>query len=192
MHKKLGMFVVFFVLFVGLAGGCGEESFFNFFKEKQPEVTSPQAGVLPTTAPEKTVTVALYFGDPKGTSLVGVQTSLPKVEGIARATINALLKAPPAASLLPVIPPGTILKDINIKEDGTAVVDFSRELITNHKGGSTGEMLTVYAIVNTLTQFPTVKQVQILVEGEAVPTLKGHVDLTTPLVRNEALISGTF
>lgn len=133
--------------------------------------------------------VVLYFADPTGQKLVAEERAIPKVEGIARATVEELLKGPaPGSSLLPTIPKGTVLRDINIRPDGLARVDFSKELVTNHSGGSLGESLTVYSIVNTLTQFPSVKQVQILVEGQYVETIAGHLDVSSAVTRNEAII----
>jgi spore germination protein GerM len=92
------------------------------------------------------------------------------------------------SALLATIPGGTFLRDINVREDGVAVVDFSRGLISGHPGGSLGEMLTVYSIVNTLTQFPRVQSVQFLVEGRQVDTLAGHFSLVEPLSRDTSLI----
>jgi len=46
----------------------------------------------------------------------------------------------------------------------------------------------VGAIVNTLTEFAAVERVQILVDGEKVNTLFGHVDVTEPLGRSAAII----
>ncbi|MGB9660964.1 MAG: GerMN domain-containing protein [Moorellaceae bacterium] len=133
--------------------------------------------------------VVLYFADPTGQKLVAEERAIPKVEGIARATVEELIKGPaPGSSLLPTIPKGTVLRDINIRPDGLARVDFSKELVTNHSGGSLGESLTVYSIVNTLTQFPSVKQVQILVEGQYVETIAGHLDVSSAVTRNEAII----
>jgi hypothetical protein len=61
-------------------------------------------------------------------------------------------------------------------------VDLSKEASQKHPGGSRGELLSVYSVVNSLTSnFPAVKRVQILVEDRQVSTLAGHVDLTRPL-----------
>lgn len=136
------------------------------------------------------VPVVLYFANEQG-QLVAQRRDIPKVDGIARMTIHELTKGPEQnnmQSMIPTLPNGTKLKDISIK-DGLCTVDFSSQLKENHAGGSTGELLTVYAIVNTLTQFSTVQQVQILVNGEVVETLAGHVDLSVPLERNDTIIT---
>ena len=42
-------------------------------------------------------------------------------------------------------------------------------------------MLTVSAIVQTLAQFSSVKEVQILVDGKIIETLGGKVDISKPI-----------
>ena len=54
--------------------------------------------------------------------------------------------------------------------------------------GSYDEMMLCYAITNTLTEFPEIKRVQILIEGKKVITLSGHMDIEDPLTRNTTLL----
>ena len=90
--------------------------------------------------------------------------------------MNALLSGPTLGGE-PLFPPRTKLLGIE-ESEGLATVDFSRELLTAHPGGSLSELKTVYGLVNTLAEnFPYIRGVRILVEGESVETLKGHVDL---------------
>jgi spore germination protein GerM len=46
----------------------------------------------------------------------------------------------------------------------------------------------VAAVVNTLTEFPDIHKVQILVEGKTVETLSGHMSVGQPLSRSEGII----
>lgn len=78
------------------------------------------------------------------------------------------------------------MRSLQVKE-GTATADFSSE-VTRLNVGSMGEALAVAAIVNTLTEFPEIRRVQILVEGRKVESLAGHVDVSRPLARNDRLI----
>jgi spore germination protein GerM len=134
------------------------------------------------------VPIILYFANEDG-YLVAQRREVPKVDGLARLTIQELAKGPDANSgLLPTLPPGTHLKDINIKEE-LCTVDFSIELKQNHPGGSNGELLAIYSIVNTLTQYASVKEVQILIDGQVVDTLAGHISLDEPLTRENAIIT---
>ena len=140
------------------------------------------------------LTIVLYFVNKEG-YLTAEKRVIPKTPGVARAAMNELIKGPTAQSgLYASIPPGTRLKDIKI-EDGLATVDFTESIQSKHPGGSAGESLTIGSIVNTLTQFPSVQEVQILVEGRVVETLAGHLDISKPLERQAEIIRpnpGTF
>ena len=48
--------------------------------------------------------------------------------------------------------------------------------------------MLIGSIVNTLTDFPEVKKVQILIDGASVETLSGHLDLSEPLPRMTELL----
>jgi hypothetical protein len=72
-----------------------------------------------------------------------------------------------------------------ITERSEAFVDLSPEASRSHPGGSLDELFSVYAIVNALTvNLPAVTSVQILVDGQEVDSLAGHVDLRRPLPRD--------
>jgi len=136
----------------------------------------------------ETTTIVLYFTGGDG-NLAPEQREVPKVTGIARKTMEELCEGPQTEGLQSTLPAGTELLDINIR-DGLCTVDFTQELVGNHPGGSSGELLTVYSIVNTLTQFPSIHQVAFLIDGEQVETLAGHMDLTVPLERNPDILKG--
>lgn len=57
--------------------------------------------------------------------------------------------------------------------------------------GSGGKAAVVSTIVNTLGQFPFVKSVKILMEGQGEP-LAGHVGITRPMVPDSNSIFRTF
>jgi germination protein M len=105
----------------------------------------------------------------------------------AQTAIEELIKGPTTPGLYPTIPNGTKLKSIKI-ENGTAVVDFSKEFKENHPGGSAGELITINSIVNTLTEFTSIKNVKFLIEGKENETLAGHVIFDQPFTRNEDII----
>ena len=82
-------------------------------------------------------------------------------------TVQALIDGP-VGDLTPILPSHTVLR--GVKEDGsTALVDFSKDLIAGHPGGSVAELLTVYGLADTLAEnFPHIRQVRILIAGEPV------------------------
>jgi spore germination protein GerM len=80
------------------------------------------------------------------------------------------------------IPPETKLREIFISGEALAVVDLTKEVSANHPGGLIQEVSSIYAIVNSLTEnLPSIRRVQILVEGAEAETLAGHIDLSKPL-----------
>ncbi|MZP28240.1 hypothetical protein GTO91_00695 [Heliobacterium undosum] len=146
------------------------------------------ATVEPPPGPEQAI--MLYFADAKGQNLVVEKRSISKTGSIAKAAVNELIKGPVIHSgALPTIPTGTRLIDININKEGLCTVNLSKELQKNHQGGSASEALTVYSIVNTLTQFQAVQKVQLLVEGKKIETLAGHMDVSQAMARKNSMIA---
>jgi len=138
---------------------------------------------------EELHTVTLYFivQTPTEFFLQPVERRVKKGPDPLATAIWELIKGPEEETrLLPVLPPETKLRNLTV-EDGLAVVDLSREA-TRLNVGARGEELVVGAIVNTLTEFPMVDRVQILIEGKEAETLAGHVDISEPLRRNVGLI----
>jgi spore germination protein GerM len=130
--------------------------------------------------------IALYFCDQDGHLRVELR-ELTTTDNLPEAALRELIRGPATPELLPTIPEGTVLKSI-VVTDGLAKADFNSELKTNHWGGSLGEMITVYSIVNTLTQFPEIERVQILIESQEVESLAGHLDLSEPLDPSSDLV----
>lgn len=99
--------------------------------------------------------------------------------------LETLLRGPlEQEELFAPVPQSTKLLGLSIY-DGLAVANFSGEIISDFQGGSLLESYLVESIVNTLTEFPSIDRVQILVEGEPVESLGGHVLISGPLGRKE-------
>jgi hypothetical protein len=131
--------------------------------------------------------VTLYFPDMDAQKVwKEVRTLTVYDNEIASAAIFGLIAGTNSMTLSPSIPEGTRLLGINIDNE-LCTVDFSREFVDNHSGGSAGELMTLSSIVNTLTEFPGIVGVQILVEGKSGETL-GNILLDEPLYRFEDLI----
>lgn len=123
--------------------------------------------------------IKLYFSGKTDEGLVMETRKINKTEGIARSTIQELIKGPRQTGANKIFPAGSRLLDINIKPEGLCIVDFSRE-VTNLQGGK-AEKALVYSIAATLSQFPSVKAVSFRVNGEEVDTLAGGLDLSQPV-----------
>ncbi|NLC11519.1 MAG: hypothetical protein GX767_04615 [Firmicutes bacterium] len=128
--------------------------------------------------------VRVWFGDSQALFAVPL-TFVSTVEGDypTRFALEKLLEGPPAGSALtPVVPQGTTLKGLRVQEK-LLEADFSRELIDNHMGGSTGEAQTLRCLVLTATEALQGLELQILIEGEIVDSLAGHFLISRPLPR---------
>lgn len=132
--------------------------------------------------------VTLYFTDPIENKLAPEERKVAKATGIARLAMEELIKGPAGSGLKATLPINTKLLDINVREDGLAIVDFSGELIKDLPASATAETLAVYSIVNTLTQFPTVQEVEMRVDGRKVDTLLGYVKLNENLIRDTSIM----
>jgi hypothetical protein len=129
----------------------------------------------------------LFYVAEDGVHLTRVERDVAYGEGAlqqAREIIAAQV-APAAGPLVSAIPASTTVRALFITEGGDAYVDFSPELVTGHSGGTVDEVLTIYTIVNALTEnLPAITAVQLLVDGKELDTLAGHVDLRSPLAKN--------
>ena len=159
-----------------------------------PEEPAAAASVVPAAANVPHIIATLYYGTSDGQALAAVKREVPLGDGPraqGRQILQSELEAAPAP-YLSLIPPGTMLRAFYITERGDAFVDLSPEVSTMHPGGSTNELLTVYAIVNAVTaNLSSVERVQILIGGKQADTLAGHVDLRRPFERDTSLVRGT-
>lgn len=126
------------------------------------------------------VKAILYFSDENAEYLNGEEREFDELT--PEALLNALIDGPQDDANRKTIPDGTKLIDVEIK-DNIAYANFSKELKENHWGGSTGEIHTLYSIVNTLALNPDldIDSVQILIDGIFTESLAGHMDISEPL-----------
>lgn len=133
----------------------------------------------------------LFYVSEAGNRLTSVEQDVPFGDNTAdqAKSIIAAQLAPVAEPTVSAVPPGAALRALFVTAAGEAYVDLSPEFAFAHPGGTTGELLTIYAIVNALTtNLPVIKSVQLLVNGKELDTLAGHVDLRRPLTQNLALV----
>lgn len=134
--------------------------------------------------------INIYFVSEDGEGLKAEKRLVKKAapEDEIKEALNALIQGPLERGLGSAIPSGVKLKTLKLKGD-MAIADFSAEMITNHPGGSSYEILTVYSIVDTVTlNFPQVKEVMLIVDGKKLETIAGHIDTTAPFTADRSLI----
>ncbi len=133
-------------------------------------------------------TVSLYFGDGMGEGLVLERRNveIPSSSTVERVIVDEIIKGPTTSGNISVIPAGVKVLSVETK-NRVCFVNLSKEFIDKFSGGSSGEILTVYSIVNSLTELDTVGSVQFLIEGEKKDALS-HMAINEPIVRDKSVI----
>jgi hypothetical protein len=91
--------------------------------------------------------------------------------------LNALITRAPAPEKA-TLPAEASLLAFYIQPDGTAIADFSDEIVSGMPSGILSEQLAVQSIAQTLgANVSGIRQLKILVHGQEAETLAGHVDL---------------
>lgn len=158
--------------------------FFGRAEVLPPQPPLPPAASSPNTSPPLQQ-IRLFFFQPESLELVDfvheLRLSNDKPERLKQ-IINALLEESPP-TLMNAIPKGTLLYEVYLDEQSTAYLDFSGALSATHIGGTTAELLTVQAILKTVqSNFGgDIQNVQLLIEGQEVDTIAGHIDISMPL-----------
>lgn len=137
--------------------------------------TTPSAPVVQMTD------VVVYY--PKITDneayLVREVHKVKKSSDLPKTAIEELIKGKPVTEgANQVIPSAAKVLGIKVDDQGIATVDFSSDVL-NANVGAEGEMVGISSIVNTLTEFPNIKKVSFMVDGEAKKAMDwwGHVGL---------------
>ena len=144
-----------------------------------------------TGAVKAKLPVTLYYQDGDG-YLVPMTRWIENQLGIARAAVSGLIDSAITREeiqyygVYPVLPVNTDVQGINIK-DGTATIDFNKSLLGYKDQAS--ERNLVASIVYTLTEFSTIDNVRILVNGYPQKILKYGTDITEPLSRKNVSIN---
>lgn len=158
---------------------------------QQSNTTDSQA--VQTVTKPGTIPVVLYYQDADG-YLIPVTRWVEKQQGIAKAALAGLTDSAITREelqyfgLYPVIPVNTDILGISIKE-GTATVDFDKNVLNLADKGSEQRMLT--SMVYTLTGFKTITGVRFLINGYEQKTMKNGTDMSGIFDRSRMMINST-
>ncbi|MDR1247711.1 MAG: GerMN domain-containing protein [Treponema sp.] len=167
------------------------------------ETDSPQAGepqdrpplpeITPAAPPaERPAAIrdrALYFieVDKDGAILrTRVSRSVPATDSPLTDAVQLLLRGPTAdernRGLITLIPPGTTLQSAQVR-GSTAYLSLSEEFQFNTYGVE-GYIGQLRQIIWTVTEFPNIADVQLLIEGRRIDYLGERIAIGIPLGRN--------
>jgi hypothetical protein len=134
----------------------------------------PPASTATGTTPDSRTVVTVFLL--RDGALTAVRREVPHTLGVARASLEQLLAGPTSAEsqdgLTTAIPAGTALRGVTLA-DGTITVD-----VTGGFSSSAGDPgLRVAQVVYTATQFATVHDVQLELDGAPLGSPQGRADL---------------
>jgi hypothetical protein len=176
-NKKLISMLCFIVCIVVLVG-CGKVKQSVIAASVTPEATLTAVPATPE-AP-KPIQLNLYYGNEEGDSLVSKAAALePSTDGSVYLTIlNKLTKSPDDQSVA--LFKGYTFQSAVLK-DSTLTIDLT--LPKESTLGAPGEELLLESLQKTMFQFSEVHAIEVLVNGQKVESLLGHMDLPHPIVR---------
>jgi len=143
----------------------------------------------------ETAIAVLYFPNYQMTRLVAevrevnINPLMGRTYAAIHAKIAALISGPQTAGLDRSLPPDITYRSIRV--DGDIVfIDFTPDFLNSLVGGSAAEEMLIFSLVNTLTELPEIRRVQILIDGLPISDDDSgfHIELGRALERDESLI----
>lgn len=180
MKKKLIIIVsAVIIILVGIM------TYFYLTKEKTVSVEYQPEEEITNEQMRQTI-VSLYYKNKDTKELMPegrVIDSKELLENPYKKLVELLTEAPKNDKLESVIPEGTKVNNAKIEGD-IVYLDLSKEFIENHAGGQEEESLTMYSIVNTLTELTEVNSIKILIDGKEDESFKdGKINFTEPFLK---------
>lgn len=184
------------IMIVGAVSGC---SVFKKFASNDEEAMMAASSIALNEKDAQQLSdklpIYLYFANEDYTKLKLEVRYIPSTEAkksdehLAEIIVNELIKGPNNEDLQPIIPKEAQLKAGVKLSKGVATVNFNKAFVDKHEGGKAKEQMTIYSIVNSLTEMKSISQVKFLVEGKKKSKFKGDFKFDNPFPRTTALIS---
>ena len=170
MKKKVIFSIIILIILIGI----GVWYFLTKDNEEQINEIIPEEEI--SEEQMRQTIVSLYFYNTDTKSLVPEGRLIDVKELVEEPYIKLmelLIEGPQNTSLSKTIPEGTRINKIELKGE-TLYLDLSQEFIENHEGGEDKESITIYSIVNTMTNLTEVNSIKILIDGEENKAFKDN------------------
>lgn len=164
---------------IALLSACGQAKAPAPMPSDQPKSQSSPSPA-PAVNPDKQLGIKTYYGDELGDKLVEKDATISFKQDHEK--YAAALQALTASSDPKLIP---LLKGFTIRsavlKDQMLTVDVS--MSPESRLGSGGEALLLQALKKTIFQFSEIQSFDLLLDGKAVDSLMGHMDLPHPITK---------
>ena len=166
--------LIIFLSFLLLLSACSQNT-----NESPNSNNADNNGETQQEEQTETETVILYYSDNELMNIykINAEIQVESEKQLEQAAIDAWIAGPESDGLTSLLPSGTTAEFVR-SEEGTAYVSFS-EQIRSATVGSGGEAAIVDQITMLMEQFGY-DRTQILVEGEVVSELLGHMTYDEP------------
>ena len=134
---------------------------------------------------DEELTTVVYYADEQVEYLVG-ETKVVSSGNKYVDALSELMKEPINSSLVRLVPDTTLINSVTV-EDGLAKVDLSKNFVEDRFNSDVVDVLLIYSVVNTLTEFSEINFVTFYIDGEKLDIL-GMLDLKHPIPRKSDLI----
>ena len=135
----------------------------------------------------KIVNLKLYFANKNGDKLTNQSCVIEYNANVAveKVVVEQLIAGPMEDGAYPTIPKDAKVMSVTTK-DGVCYVNFDTGFTA--QGYDVLGSVTIYSIVNSLTELPGITSVQILVNGETSINYKDNISLETAFQKNPEIV----
>lgn len=133
--------------------------------------------------------VTLYFPQ-KDSNMLQKETRSIRVtdqQPIAQYIINELIKGTVNENLLSPLSSDTVLLSVETS-DNICFLNFRASFLDKNSGSADKEKMTIFAIVDSLTELDSIDRVQFLMDGKRVDTF-GNINIGSMFGRDESIIA---
>ncbi len=157
----------------------------NGNEESDTSTSTTSTTEIQTSTTKEGMTIRVYYAGAEAIYLVGEERMIKGSHKYFEAFIE-LMKPPITPGLIKLIPDTAKVNKIT-KEDANIDIDLSQSFIDDRFQSHSVDILLIYSIVNTMTEFPEINTVTFRFDGKKADTF-GQMDLSGPFYRDESLI----
>lgn len=197
MKRTISIFMLFVFILVMLPG-CSVLQKLGFQESSEDELR-PVSSIIIGEAEASQLTdktpIRLYFANEDNTKLkleiryVDTAEAKKSTSSLASAIVNELIKGPSSDTVSKRTVPAEAKLRTPVSINGkVATVDMSKEFKTKHSGGKDAEKMTIYSIVNSLTELEDIEKVKFTIDGKVQKEYMGNFKFDAMFPRSTQLI----
>lgn len=198
MKRIISVFVII-VITAAMLSGCGLLQKMGLQEDTYEDELRPVSSIVINEEDANRLSgktpIRLYFANEDNTKLkmeiryVDSAEAQKSTSHLASIIIGELIKGPSdESSFKRTIPAEAKLRTPVSISNKVATVDMSKEFKTKHPGGKNAEKMTIYSIVNSLTELEDIENVKFTIAGKEQKEYMGNFKFDALFPRSTALI----